>query len=70
MFYRVNTDRCIACGLCQLKAPELFSYDDEGISHPKHPTDSPIPKELLISFNDAYLNCPTHAIEKNAHTPF
>ncbi len=24
-------ERCIACGLCQIEAPDIFDYDEEGI---------------------------------------
>lgn len=65
MFYHVCKEDCIACGLCQLKAPHLFNYDDEGIAHPSLPKDVPIPDELLISFKAAYIHCPTGAIQRS-----
>lgn len=32
MFFKVKQDQCIACGLCQLCAPQLISYNDEGLA--------------------------------------
>ncbi|MBF0780039.1 MULTISPECIES: ferredoxin [unclassified Granulicatella] len=69
MFYRVCQEDCIACGLCQLKASQLFHYNDEGIAHPSLPKDAPIPNELLVSFKEAYISCPTGAIQRS-NEPF
>lgn len=69
MYYTINQEDCIACGLCQLKSPELFYYDDEGIAHAKLPTDTSIPETLLFSFKDAYISCPTGAINRS-NLPF
>ncbi|MGO3381172.1 MAG: ferredoxin, partial [Loigolactobacillus coryniformis] len=33
MYSRVQREECIACGLCQLRAPALFNYDKEGIAY-------------------------------------
>lgn len=65
MFYKVCQEDCIACGLCQLKAPQLFTYDDEGIAHPTQNLYTPIPTDLLVSFKNAYIHCPTGAIKRS-----
>ena len=31
----LNSNRCIACGLCTQEHPELFKLDDKGIAHLK-----------------------------------
>ncbi|MBS4750675.1 ferredoxin [Granulicatella sp. zg-ZJ] len=64
MFYDVCQEDCIACGLCQLKAPKLFYYDDEGIAHSLYDRQTHIPESLMFSFKDAYINCPTGAIKR------
>ena len=65
MLCKIIPEKCIACGLCQIKAPELFDYYDNGLVKFKD-TDSlekefpePIPETLL----EAYQKCPTRAIE-------
>lgn len=72
-FAKVLQERCIACGLCQLKAPELFDYDHAGIASyrpDKNTGQKPItdPKDL-IAFKLAYTACPTGAIVRSDH-PF
>lgn len=59
-------ENCIACGLCQLSAPNIFDYDDfESVVQFK---DMPEVNEINISKNDepsviaAYRSCPTKAI--------
>lgn len=32
IFTIVDKDTCIACGACSLAAPDLFDYDEEGLS--------------------------------------
>ena len=31
MLCKIIPKKCIACGLCQIKAPETFDYYDDGI---------------------------------------
>ncbi|MFC6171512.1 ferredoxin [Loigolactobacillus jiayinensis] len=72
MYSRVQRDACIACGLCQLCAPELFNYDAEGIAYyrPDHNQGTtPIPPEQLTAFKQAYRQCPTGAIKRQTQ-PF
>ncbi|QFP79682.1 ferredoxin [Latilactobacillus graminis] len=73
LYSKVISERCIACGLCQLKAPDLFDYDQEGIAFfkPDHNRGCiPIedPKER-IAFKTAYTACPTGAIVRQS-VPF
>ncbi|MFC6314913.1 ferredoxin [Lapidilactobacillus achengensis] len=65
IYTRVVPAQCIACGLCQLKAPELFAYDEEGIAYVKIDNNqgtTPLPLPLQAQFKAAYTNCPTGAI--------
>jgi ferredoxin len=65
MYTKVVPEQCIACGLCQLKAPELFDYDENGIAYVKidnNQGNREIPLPLLASFKAAYTVCPTGAI--------
>ncbi|RLK63215.1 ferredoxin [Atopobacter sp. AH10] len=32
MYFKIDREQCIACGLCQLCAKQLISYDEEGIA--------------------------------------
>lgn len=65
MLCKIIPEKCIACGLCQLKAPDVFDYYDNGIVRFK---DS---EQLEVNFKDtlpeeiltAYQKCPTRAIE-------
>lgn len=65
MLCKIIPEKCIACGLCQIKAPELFDYYDNGIVKFKDSDvlekniTEPIPDALL----EAYQKCPTRAIE-------
>lgn len=68
MYGKVDQERCIACGICQLKAPALFDYDDEAIAYMTHDANSgtqPIPEAQLAAFRDAYTHCPTGAIVRS-----
>lgn len=73
LYSQVIPERCIACGLCQLKAPDLFDYDQEGIAffkpdHNQGTTPIEDHKER-IAFKTAYTACPTGAIVRQS-TPF
>lgn len=57
-------EKCIACGLCQLAAPVVFDYTDDGIVRFIH-TDSlhqEITEKLQAEATAAYKKCPTRAI--------
>lgn len=59
-------EKCIACGLCQVYAPNTFDYTEEGIVLFKD-----APQDLSLTINDpdidavtkAYRKCPVRAIE-------
>ena len=63
---RLVPEKCIACGLCQVYAPNIFDYDDHGIVLFK---DEPHARQQFIPENErenvlkAYRKCPTRAIE-------
>lgn len=68
MYTRVVPEQCIACGLCQLKAPELFDYDEDGVAYVKIDNNQgtmPIPAALMTKFKAAYTSCPTGAIVRS-----
>ncbi|MFD0897584.1 ferredoxin [Loigolactobacillus binensis] len=72
MYSQVQREQCIACGLCQLRAPELFDYDTEGIAFYRldhNQGQAPIPAAQLAAFKQAYRACPTGAI-KRQNKPF
>ncbi|MHC5229346.1 ferredoxin [Enterococcus sp. LJL99] len=66
MLCKIIPEKCIACGLCQIYAPNFFDYDDEGIVLLKN--EPIITKQLVpLSENEevltAYRKCPVRAIE-------
>ena len=72
IYTKVDCESCIACGICQLRAPEIFEYDTEGIAFVKQDNNTgtvPLPEDTLEKFKDAYTACPTGAI-KRKNSPF
>lgn len=73
MYYtKINRDACIACGLCQLHAPTLYEYDENGIAftiNDNNKGTTPLSKEEMADFRKAYTHCPTGAILRSDH-PF
>lgn len=72
VYARVNQPACIACGLCQMLAPNLFTYDQAGIASyalDDNTGTQALSDTALIDFTIAYRRCPTGAIERKA-TPF
>ena len=72
IYGKVDCESCIACGICQLKASNLFEYDEEGIAFMKHDNNTgsiPIPEKEIEAFKEAYTHCPTGAI-KRKKSPF
>lgn len=68
----VDQDTCIACGACGASAPDIFEYNDEGISFnliDQNTGTINIPKELYDDLEDAYEGCPTQSI-KISNQPF
>lgn len=66
MLCKIIPEKCIACGLCQIYAPNFFDYDDEGIVILKN---EPKITEYFVHSNEneevltAYRKCPVRAIE-------
>lgn len=61
-------ERCIACGLCQLIAPQVFDYNDEGIVlfvAEKKAQHQFIPKAWQKEVQAASKRCPAYAITTN-----
>ena len=72
LYAKVDREACIACGLCQMLAPELFDYDHNGIASftPDGNTGTlPLDEVATIDFKLAYTRCPTGAIKRSDH-PF
>lgn len=73
MYYtKVDQEKCIACGLCQIKAPHIFNYNEEGIAYTISDNNKgsvPLANNEIAVFKDAYLACPTGAIIRST-TPF
>ena len=70
IYGKVDCESCIACGICQLKASNLFEYN--GIAFMKHEDNTgtlPIPEQEMEAFKEAYTHCPTGAI-KRKNSPF
>ncbi|MEK4030498.1 MULTISPECIES: ferredoxin [Bacillaceae] len=68
----VDQETCIACGACGAAAPEIFDYDDEGISYvilDQNEGTMDVPEELIDDLEEAYEGCPTESI-KVADVPF
>lgn len=62
---KIIPEECIACGLCQLIAPSVFDYDDNGIVQfvdEPHATHEFIPKTAETSVRQAAKECPAHVI--------
>ncbi|MGX7329232.1 ferredoxin [Enterococcus bulliens] len=58
-------ERCIACGLCAVYAPQVFDYDEEGIvlfKEEPHAKKQFIPTDESTSVLKAYQKCPVRAI--------
>ena len=72
IYAKVDCESCIACGICQLKAPQIFEYDAEGIAYVKEDQNTgtvPLPEDTIADFKKAYTSCPTGAIKIN-NRPF
>ena len=66
MKIKIIPDKCIACGLCNLHAPEVFDYHDNGIVRFYDNPDQ-LEKEISPSQDvlEAVKNCPTRALIGN-----
>ena len=57
-----------ACGACGASAPELFDYNDEGLSYyigDDNCGNKPIDEALIEDLEDAVYGCPTGSIKKS-----
>lgn len=71
-FTIVDKDTCIACGACSANAPDIFDYDDEGLSFvilDDNKGIAEVPEILEDVLMDALEGCPTEAI-KVSDKPF
>lgn len=65
MLCKIIPEKCIACGLCQLKAPAVFDYDLDGLVVFKQDSSAKeqcVPPEWQETALAAYRKCPTRAI--------
>ncbi|VEF46603.1 ferredoxin [Bacillus freudenreichii] len=65
-FTMVDRETCIACGACGEVAPDIFNYDEEGISFSALDDNqgiTPISGELEDDLMDAHDGCPTESIK-------
>lgn len=68
----VDQDTCIACGSCGACAPDIFDYNEEGLSYvilDNNTGLAEVPQELADDLEDACEGCPTDSI-KVADEPF
>lgn len=68
----VNQETCISCGSCESIAPELFAYNDEGLSYyigDNNQGNVPVEGDYVYDLLDAHDECPTGSI-KVADEPF
>lgn len=71
-FTLVDQDTCIACGACGEVAPDIFDYDNDGMSFSLLDGNkgiTPIEGDLEDDLMDAFDGCPTESI-KVSDTPF
>jgi len=66
MYYtKINQEKCIACGLCQIISADLFDFTPEGIAFTRKDENkgiTPVSVEESAVFRKAYQQCPTGAI--------
>ncbi|MGX7197094.1 ferredoxin [Enterococcus olivae] len=62
---KIVPERCIACGLCNVYAPDIFDYDEEGLVLF---AQEPEARQQFVQENEqaavlaAYKKCPVRAI--------
>ena len=66
-YTKVDKGLCISCGTCLSIAPEIFDFDEEGISGNQYSEDKntgtiAIPETLETVLLEAAESCPTEAI--------
>jgi len=66
MLCKIIPEKCIACGLCQVYAPEIFDYNDDGIVILKNDSEAYqefVPESQQANALTAYRKCLVRAIE-------
>lgn len=66
VFTIVDQDTCIACGACGASAPDLFDYNEEGLSYfigDDNEGNTPVDDSLIDDLEDAIEGCPTGSIK-------
>ena len=61
MRVEVDPDLCISCGVCIDTCPEVFEWDENGISKVK--VDE-VPEDVVDACKEAVESCPTEAIKE------
>ncbi|MCY8235500.1 ferredoxin [Priestia endophytica] len=62
----VDKETCIACGACGASCPDLFEYDDEGISYvllDDNQGITSVDEDFYDDLEDAADGCPTQSIK-------
>ncbi|GAA0481340.1 ferredoxin [Virgibacillus sp. MSP4-1] len=68
----VDKETCIACGACGAAAPDIYDYDEEGLSYcllDDNQGITEVPEHLIEDMEDALDGCPTESI-RIADQPF
>lgn len=66
LFVKVDQETCIGCGACGEVAPDIFDYDEEGISFSLLDMNAgvtPVAEDLIDDLEDARDGCPTSSIQ-------
>ncbi len=63
MKIKIIPDKCIACGLCHIHAPEAFDYHDNGIVKFYDTQDQEKTFPDAPSLRTAIKSCPTGALK-------
>ncbi|TXL67881.1 ferredoxin [Cerasibacillus terrae] len=72
IYTMVDKETCIACGVCGAACPDVFDYDEEGISQSildNNSGDMLVPTSFIDDVLDAYDACPSESI-KVSKQPF
>jgi ferredoxin len=62
----VNKETYIACGICESIAPDIFAYEEEGISYvilDDNKGIEAVPEEFVGDLEDAKAACPSESIK-------